>query len=525
MVKISLNNNRWVYKDNFWFTGFLISNNRYYRKYDAVDILKREFININEEEEEEEEFLEKANQLNGHFTIIITDKNGEATIITDKIRSYPLFLVKKEDTLLITDQNEKCFNIKSSLTQNRDASDLFLRCGYTLNNSTLFNEIKITEAAQIIKTDKGDASFVNYLKYYSENEKRGEDLQTLSKQLSSILDNIFKRLCSNIGSSPVAIPLSGGYDSRLIAVMMKKYHTGKIYLYTYGRRNNEEVKAAKLTAERLNLKWIFIEYNKNNTTGFINSSTFKNYICYAANYSSMFFMQDYFALKEIKEKKLFPQNTVFIPGHSADLVAGSHLIEDPKKLDRKRQIDIIFKTHFNNIKTGYNKRLQIIEEIKKTLPKNIEPLDYWSMHQRQPKFIVNSCRAFEFWGYQYLLPFWEDQFHLFFLKLPVTMRLNKKLYNKTVKDIFNQYNLNFVNELEPGRRKKELQIFKNRIKQLFPAALVNLFTKNRSPFLYDIITKEMKRATPPSFKKTPTQLNFYNAYIMQWYLFYLFGKK
>ena len=51
----------------------------------------------------------------------------------------------------------------------------------------------------------------------------------------------------------------------------------------------------------------------------------KNTYPYVSGLSSMFFMQEYFAVKYLKESHIIPDDSVFIPGFSGDVLAGSHL--------------------------------------------------------------------------------------------------------------------------------------------------------------------------------------------------------
>ena len=45
----------------------------------------------------------------------------------------------------------------------------------------------------------------------------------------------------------------------------------------------------------------------------------------------------------------------------------------------------------------------------------------------QSKFIANSCRVYEFWGYEWRMPFWDIEFINFWNDLPLQLRLEKFL--------------------------------------------------------------------------------------------------
>jgi asparagine synthase (glutamine-hydrolysing) len=68
-----------------------------------------------------------------------------------------------------------------------------------------------------------------------------------------------------------------------------------------------------------------VEYNREKIHNYLSDKTFAEYYPYASRATSMFFMQEYFAVKHLKENKLIPDDSVFIPGHSGDFLGGSQL--------------------------------------------------------------------------------------------------------------------------------------------------------------------------------------------------------
>jgi hypothetical protein len=42
---------------------------------------------------------------------------------------------------------------------------------------------------------------------------------------------------------------------------------------------------------------------------------------------------------------------------------------------------------------------------------------------------VNSLRAYEFWGHDWRIPFWDHELMDFFMRVPLELRIGKKLYD------------------------------------------------------------------------------------------------
>ena len=57
-------------------------------------------------------------------------------------------------------------------------------------------------------------------------------------------------------------------------------------------------------------------------------------------------------------------------------------------------------------------------------------IEYWDFQERQAKFIVNSVRVYEFFGYSWRLPLWDNELIEYFKKIPLSYRMNTNLYRK-----------------------------------------------------------------------------------------------
>ena len=89
------------------------------------------------------------------------------------------------------------------------------------------------------------------------------------------------------------------------------------------------------------------------------------------------------------------------------------------------ELEHIFKEKINKSTTG----LEIKDN--ETCANAIEFFDF---NERQAKFIVNSVRAYEFFGYEWRIPLWDTELIDFFLKVPLKYRISQDLYKKYARD-------------------------------------------------------------------------------------------
>ncbi len=144
----------------------------------------------------------------------------------------------------------------------------------------------------------------------------------------------------------------------------------------------------------------------------------------------------------------------------------------------------------------------------------------WNLKERQSKFIVNSAKVYPYFGYEYILPFWDIRLIDFFSELPFVLKLGKKLYNHVLKEyFFEEKNLNFSDDIFVTPFRKNYQKIKDYIKPYLPYNLVTLLSEQKNIVLYDEITKVFREDMGEENVIRPVQANFYNSYLIQWYLF------
>jgi asparagine synthase (glutamine-hydrolysing) len=458
---------------------------------------------------------------NGQFSVVIQSE-CEIWAATDRLRNWPLFFTKIDGEFIVSDN---CYTLSEMRAENQfdsNAVNCFLGAGYVINNLTLLKNIFQVEAGSlVILGAEAKSSF--YHKPFP-GKIINKDMKTGAEELENMFHDVFKKYFNALKDRFIAIPLSGGFDSRLVAGMASIYHPENILCYTYGRKDNPETALAKEVAGRLGLKWINIIYDSDLITDFMHDGFFEDYYPWVSNLTGMFFLQEYFSVRLLKIKNLIPVDSVFISGYSGDFIAGSYLTPAMKKtMDEKELSELIFKEYFRLISMEKGKRSAICELIRERIPSGSSDawkvIESWDMKERHSKFIVNSAKVFSLFRYDYVFPLWDYQLVDYMLNLPYSLRMDRKLYEHTLRDnFFRENNLNLDYETNPAPVRKSYQRFKETIKPFLPSAIRNLFTDPYNPILYDVITKILLGEIDPLRIVAPRQPNYYNSYITQWYL-------
>ncbi|WP_313892625.1 asparagine synthase C-terminal domain-containing protein [Psychrobacillus sp.] len=381
---------------------------------------------------------------NGEFALILK-REDEITLVTDKKRSIPLFYSYDEtnNEWLVQDHLQP----STSMSIQKEAAEELLLAGFVTGDKTLFSGWHQLEVATIVRLSE-HASKHAYYSYVV--EKESDSIDTFADELAHILHNIFDDLAVRLAGRKIVLPLSGGYDSRIMALMLKeKGLSDSIITFTYGRPGNGEATVSKEIADRLGLKWKYFAYDKAMWENLYKSQEWKDYVLYACNGTSVAHLQDFPSTKLlVEEEKL--DNAVFLPGHSLDFLGGSHLPYEAtieKQFTTKEVVDFIVPKHFRlwqlsgglsqeNSEIGKSVTQDVAAYTNLTNERVTSIIDEWNWKERQGKFIINSVRVYEYFDQDWSMPLWDDRLIYFFSKIPVNLKYKKYLYDYTLHKMY-----------------------------------------------------------------------------------------
>lgn len=90
--------------------------------------------------------------------------------------------------------------------------------------------------------------------------KADQDEKELLRELDQILTSAVGRLIEVANGRPIAVPLSGGYDSRIIVVLLKEMGYDEVIAFSFGLSNNKDAAVSEQVASHLDVPWEFVEY-------------------------------------------------------------------------------------------------------------------------------------------------------------------------------------------------------------------------------------------------------------------------
>lgn len=476
----------------------------------------------------QQDLQELIEELEGVFSVII--RTGTGTLIgCDPTGFFPVFYAKGGRSWVVSDDPYRLSGLTRNEAPNTSARAEYLSGGHVLGNETLLKEvfrIRPGEALYLKNSleSEGGRPFAFFPSRFSSS-----DTQALKRELSSLLDTQTRNLLNYLGGSTAVIPLSGGYDSRLIACLLKEAGYEKVVCFTYGKYSQETM-LSKNVAGKLGFPWHFVDYEKLETGQFPGDPLFQAYCRQAGTLGSMPFLQEYFAVKHLTNRELLPADSIILPGHPGDNLAGSFIPRGVKGAFRNLPGHIV-RTFFPFLPLDRSTERHLEGRVRHWLAhppaggrehiSGYTPaVETWNFSERLPKFIFNSARVFPFFGYRVFFPLWSRRMADFFSRVPYPMREGKKLYDELLESrYFKPLGVGFGSgEIQPGRPAKVPHAWKQLAWRLLPAKLLRNKAGKADWICYGKFTAELGRDLKTAGIRPFSRYRSLNALICQWYL-------
>jgi asparagine synthase (glutamine-hydrolysing) len=402
----------------------------------------------------EDDFRSAVASLNGYFAVICK-RDSKLFAAVDRARSIPLFYGCSGNQLHMSDDASR---IRASLNRFQDsqlARDEFCMTGYVTGSDTLYNDVKQLRAGELLvaemKRGNLDVRVERYYDFIRKHDFYTPDVQCLSAKFDDVLMRSFERLVALANGRTIVVPLSGGWDSRLVVLMLRRLGYDNMIAFTYGRPGNLESEISRKVARSLGIEWYLVPYSNEAWRNWFWSEYRVSYFAMAHNGVSHPHIQDWPAVWELKNREVIPDDAVFVPGHIGDFLAGSTGITGNLMNEHGVQVEDVVEQVYEGhyFLTQHAFVGQDAEEVSRKriatqlgvssgflTPDEAAGLyKKWVWQERQAKFIVNSVRVYEFWGYDWWLPLGDLDMRDFWLRVPLGLRINKRLYVECIKEL------------------------------------------------------------------------------------------
>ncbi|WP_158247684.1 asparagine synthase-related protein [Actinomyces qiguomingii] len=365
-------------------------------------------------------------QRRGQWTVV-TRQGDDLRIDTDHTRSHHLLFARVGEKWIVSDDPDRLRQHVGLWRRDDEAADVFLHTGFVVGTRTLVREVRATPAASTVLLHP-DGTWESRLwdSYrYSDDPITSE--VDYSAAYDAAMDQAVGRLLECTGGRQLVLPLSGGLDSRLLAIWLKRLKAPRIAAFTYSKPGARETGISRSVAEALGIDWFSIDLDPVKMAQRWASAEGTSFQAATWGMTSLPHVQDWYALTTIREQSLIDDDAVLLPGFAAVLRPGYAL---PRWLGGARDLlsssptrtevlTAIARNHAT-VQGSSNAwrhlpllREEILRSEKETPPtgeRGVQGLMSWfNVRERQAKYINNSTKAYEFFGYDWALPMLDSE--------------------------------------------------------------------------------------------------------------------
>lgn len=436
-AKIILENNygyKWYSANGISVRGYVLRNGEVYRDAQIAALLASV--------DSFDGFRSFLSEIDGCYCLVI-NRNNRIFAAVDSSRSMPLYY--SADGAVISDSLKAIACELGLGNSDTDPSVLeeLLHASYVCHNRTVFKNCLQLAEGQLACFDGSDIKRGYYYihKAALNNISREKALELFTKTS----EKVFADLLKVIGDRPIVISLSGGYDSRYVACMLKKMGAKDVSCYSYGLEDSFEIAEARHIAEVLGYRWTCVEYSDELVKSCFEPENI-GYFSMINGYDSDAYIQNYAAVKTLHEQGWFKPDSVFITGLCNDMPTGFYINSLDAPEGFVPGVDaivehIVFIRHFHR-RMGQRS----LDRYKAELRRVVEELglDSWDYQSH-----VSACDAVEtviehsrlnlhmndvhaFFGYEWLIPCWSRELLNFWYSMPLEYRVAQNLYEEFI---------------------------------------------------------------------------------------------
>lgn len=207
-------------------------------------------------------------KLNGSYAFIIfNDQEGKLTIVNDRFGTRPIYYAAKDGNLIFASSVRAILKYPYPKFLNEKTVVKFFRYGRLgiLGDDTWFRGIRVMPSGSFLEFHKGKVRIEKYWDLdYSADYGKKEEL-FVSELVRKFRKAVNMRIADDV---KFGVSLSGGLDSRVVCAAINKEELSKIYAFTFGINNCNEIKIAKLVTNRIgiNKNHILIEFEPEDLT-------------------------------------------------------------------------------------------------------------------------------------------------------------------------------------------------------------------------------------------------------------------
>lgn len=401
-----------------------------------------------------QEFHNAVERLNGFYAIIHTV--GKRTYVAvDRARSIALFygLNGNSGAVYISDDADWVRERIGAVPGEYDPFNEieFLLAGFVTGPETLYPDIYQLQAGELLVAGPKGVETDRHYRYYPQIDRQTESEAELLERFDDLAHTVFERLIEVADGRQIVVPLSGGYDSRLVVTMLTKLGYENVVAISWGTSWDTDHQVSERIADELGIAWEYVEYTNDRWHEWFHSDERERYYDYSFNYAALpgLVNMTWPAVWELKRSGAIHDDAVFVPGHTAasmsegvlDSVVTDDEVSEQQVITHLRDRFYRYWDYDSDAldRMLYNRIRDRIEPTGRELRDPVTAAaayESWDWQEREGKFIHADLHVYDYWGYDWWMPFWDNDYIDFWEGLSLDFRHEKALHKKYAEKLY-----------------------------------------------------------------------------------------
>lgn len=409
--------------------------------------------------------------IGGHFAIMAEAPDWHFAAV-DRVASWPLFWAQRRDGRVRLSAHAPDLAVDCGLAEDIDESAALslATAGYTTGSRTLCAGLQRLRPGEYLFGAAGSGPQVKRYHLYAPWKIKAAPESELKERFGEVTLGILRRILDHSAGRMIVVPLSGGYDSRVVISGLHHLGARNLRCFSYGLPGNFEADVAQQISQRLGCEWRFVPLNTERQRRFFASDLHRRYLEAADSLSSVPFEQDLSVVHGLLQEGWIESSAIMINGNTGDYISGGHIApvlhRPAAAMDaaarRQLVLDGLIRKHYalwESLMTEANKatlKAMLAAELDEVCPAdpgaeaNHGIYEFSEFANRQSKYVISGQRVYDFLGLDWELPLWDDDYLAFWAGVPLEHKARQRLYAQTL----HEYNWGGVWQDLPVNRKR-----------------------------------------------------------------------
>jgi len=435
-----------------------------------------------------EAFRELVSNLNGQFAVIVhTDE--EVWMGVDHIRTHPLFYTVFDDEIYVGDNFPVIDGAIEFKKPDQVSAMEFVAAGYPSGSYTLHPDIKKVCAGEILRIKTSNQNpIVETEEYfrYRHNPSPIDSEEKLLELMDEALTNAFERAIKIINGRKVLLPLTGGYDSRLVGLMLRDQGYDNVHTFCHNLEDDIDLKISQQVASDLGYSWQGMNHTEEELDKVRQSEEWLSLWNDIGGYGSIYPSSRHLLTYD-KATQAFDQDTEFVllRGDTAAAPGGfmPDFFDSTTASQKQTAINTIFDYHYNFCVWNRRKHSSTLQKrITESVPRNnintkeemVDLIEYWYWHERTPNRLLPHPLMLHRNQILGWFPLWDKEFVQIMSLIPFKYRFDKELYRNYIHKKYMQV----TGDRRNTDREKKTTSTTRSIQHTFGKHFVGTFTEN-----------------------------------------------